>query len=130
LLNEAGDLMQQLLRGGSVLSRPADLLDSGYGLPQPADRHLLESRARQQYTSLLAMSDRIEEQLPMLFTARQRSELEGIGSNIQQLQQQLRRLHWEAGGLQLQPAGFPVQPSQLQQQLRRLHWEAGGLQLP
>lgn len=101
LLNEAGDLMQQLLRGGSVLSRPADLLDSGYGLPQPADRHLLESRARQQYTSLLAMSDRIEEQLPMLFTARQRSELEGIGSNIQQLQQQLRRLHREAGGLQL-----------------------------
>src|SRR5690606_570401 len=96
LLNEAGDLMQQLLRGGSVLSRPADLLDSGYGLPQPADRHLLESRARQQYTSLLAMSDRIEEQLPMLFTARQRSELEGIGSNIQQLQQQLRRLHREA----------------------------------
>lgn len=100
-LTEAGQLMRDMLASGSFLSRPADLLNEGYGLPQPDDWQALSGAAEQRYTRLLTMSETLTQRLPELLDQAQRHELQSIQHNIQSLTEQLRRLHREAGGLVL-----------------------------
>ncbi len=100
-LTEAGQLMQTMLEDGSFLSRPADLLEVGYGLPLPQDWAGLDDAAQQRYSGLLEISELLAEQLPELLNHQQRTELAGIEANIELLGSRLRQLHREAGGLLL-----------------------------
>ena len=100
-LNEAGQLMQQLMSASGFLSRPADLLEQGYGLPQAGDEQHLAAAVALRKTGLLEMAEQLDEQVRALLQPEQRSELAGIEGNINQLREQLRRVHRAAGGLTL-----------------------------
>ena len=100
-LSEAGQLMQELISGSSFLSRPADLLSDGYGIPQAAERDVLENSARQLHDSLLATADTLDSRLRTMLSAEQQQELDSTQHNIKLLGERLRRLHREAGGLVL-----------------------------
>lgn len=97
-LREAGQLMQELLSGSGFLSRPADLLSQGYGLPQPADMEYLEQTISQHRTGLLDMADSLDEQVRILLRPEQRAELDSIDANISWLRERLRHLHQQSGG--------------------------------
>ena len=100
-LTEVAQLAQGLMSASSFLSRPGELLSEGYGLPQPQEsqRFLELAGARQQ--ALLATADDVEQRLLALINPQQRQQLDATSNNISLLAQQLRRLHEEAGGIQL-----------------------------
>lgn len=100
-LSEAGRLMQELITDSSFLSRPADLLSDGYGIPQAAERDLLENSARQRHSSLLTTADQLDNRLRAMLSVKQQQELDGTQHNIELLSGHLRQLHREAGGLVL-----------------------------
>lgn len=100
-LSEAGLLMQQLITGSSFLSRPADLLNDGYGIPQAAERSALENSAKQRYDSLLTTADQLDNRLHTLLSKEQQQELDDIQDNITQLGEHLRQLHRAAAGFVL-----------------------------
>lgn len=100
-LAEAGQLMAGLLKESGFLSRPADLFEQGYGIPQPADWQMQREAIQQRYDQLLGMSATLEERFPELLTATQLEELETIRQYQRQLEQRLRQLHRESGGLLL-----------------------------
>lgn len=100
-LTETAQLVQGLLSASSFLSRPGELLDEGYGLPQPQEsqRFIELAGARQQ--ALLTTADDVEQRLLSLINPQQRQQLDATNGNISLLAQQLRRLHEESGGIQL-----------------------------
>lgn len=98
-LAEAGQLMQTLLSSSGFLSRPADVLPDGYGLPQPADISQLEQAVNQRRTDLLEMTDSLDERVISLLPPEQRSELSAINDNIELLRERLRLMHQRSGGL-------------------------------
>lgn len=98
-LREAGQLMQALLSGSGFLSRPADLLPDGYGLPQPEDMHYMEQAIRLRKTALLDMADDLDEQVSALLQPGQRAELDAINDNLVLLRERIRLLHEQSGGL-------------------------------
>ena len=100
-LSEMGELARQLMTRSAFLSRPADLLPEGYGLPQPADRETLGATATRHYADLLAMARTLDQQLPELLRAEQRQQLDTIEQNILLLSTHLKELHQAAGGLVL-----------------------------
>lgn len=100
-LSDAGRLMQELITDSSFLSRPADLLSDGYGIPQAAERDLLQSSARQRHGSLLTTADQLDNRLRAMLSVKQQQELDGTQYNIELLSEHLRQLHREAGGLVL-----------------------------
>ena len=100
-LSDAGRLMQELITDSSFLSRPADLLSDGYGIPQAAERDLLENSARQRRGSLLTTADQLDNRLRAMLSVKQQQELDGTQHNIELLSGHLRQLHREAGGLVL-----------------------------
>lgn len=98
---QARDAARDVLRMEALLSRPATLLSSGYGLPQQEERAIASRKGstmaaqwQQQRTALLA---RARQWLP----ESARMALEGTEANIGSLGARLRRLHSEQGGLQL-----------------------------
>lgn len=97
-LHEAGQLMQALLSGSGFLSRPADLLPDGYGLPQPEDMQYLELAITRHRTELLDMADDLDEQVLALLQAEQRAELDAIHDNLLLLRERIRRLHKQTDG--------------------------------
>lgn len=100
-LSEAGQLMQQLITHSNFLSRPADLFDQGYGIPQAAERDLLEDLAKQRHASLLTTAEQLNDQLGALLSVKQQQELNAIQDNIQQLGEHLQQLHRASGGFVL-----------------------------
>lgn len=98
-LAEAGRLMRGLLNSSGFLSRPADLLPLGYGLPQPADGAGLEQTISQRHADLRAMTERLDEQLGALLRPEQQWELDGISSNLAMIRERLRQQHHDRGGL-------------------------------
>ena len=102
LNNAAADhTLEQLLAGSGFLSRPAELLDGGYGLPQSAEWQRLERESSQRQAQLRQLSSQLDQQLLALLEPARRRELDGGEANLKQLGQQLRELHKASGGLQL-----------------------------
>ena len=98
-LEEAGELMGQLLKDSAFLSRPASLLDAGYGLPQQEERMKLKRASDASQQGLLAITELLDERALDLITAETRTALEESERNIVQLGERVRQLHREAGGL-------------------------------
>lgn len=100
--NAAADrTLEQLLAGSGFLSRPAELLDGGYGLPQPGEWQRLERESSQRQAQLRQLSDRLDDQLLALLSPERRRELDVGEANLKQLGTRLRELHRASGGLQL-----------------------------
>ena len=100
--NAAADrTLEQLLANSGFLSRPAELLDGGYGLPQPGEWQRLERESSQRQSQLRQLSDQLDEQLLTLLKPERRRELDDGEANLRQIGAQLRELHRAGGGLQL-----------------------------
>ena len=93
--------LRQLLADSGFLSRPAELLDGGYGLPQDGEWQRLEAQSRQRQAQLRQLSERLDGELLALLRPERRRELDDARDNLEQLGRQLRERHRAAGGLQL-----------------------------
>ncbi len=100
-LGEAEGLLQGLLAQSGFLSRPAELLPEGYGLPQPDEWQRLQQQSEGRRASLQALTARLDDQLLALLEAGRRAELNGGTRNIRLLAERLKTLHQAADGLQL-----------------------------
>ena len=88
----AGELVAALLRERGFLSRPADLLAEGYGLPQPEEWQALSQLGDQRKNVLLGLEGRLESVLPALLSAEQQQRLAAGQRNLERLHAQVRRL--------------------------------------
>jgi hypothetical protein len=100
-LNRASVALEQILANSGFLSRPAELLDGGYGLPQPGEWQSLESASRSRQQQLRQLSDELDREVRQLLQPTRLAELEAAEANLQQLSEHLRALHKAAGGMQL-----------------------------
>lgn len=100
-LNETGDLMVQLLRESDFLSRPAELLKAGYGLPQRQERRQLQHITDERQQGLHGLAVLLDERALEMISIEHRSAVEASQQNIEQLGARLRQLHLESGGLVL-----------------------------
>jgi len=100
-LAKAGGALEQILANSGFLSRPAELLDGGYGLPQHAEWQRLESESRNRQQQLRQLSDDLDQEVRRLLEPARLSELEANEANLAQLGDHLRALHKAAGGLDL-----------------------------
>jgi hypothetical protein len=88
----AGELVAALLRERGFLSRPADLLAEGYGLPQPEEWQALSQLGDQRKNVLQGLEGRLESVLPALLSAEQQQRLAAGQRNLERLHAQVRRL--------------------------------------
>lgn len=100
-LNETGELMSQLLRESGFLSRPAELLKTGYGLPQREEREQLKQITDERQQGLHGIAVLLDEQALEMISVEHRDAVESNQQNITQLGVRLRQLHLESGGLVL-----------------------------
>ncbi|MCY1340527.1 hypothetical protein D9M68_288200 [compost metagenome] len=100
-LARAGGTLQRILDDSGFLSRPAELLDGGYGLPQPGESARLEQQAHARQARLRQLSDDLEKEVRELLEPSRREELEALEANLKLLGTHLRELHKAAGGLEL-----------------------------
>src|SRR3546814_14886088 len=75
------------------LSRPAELLSSGYGLPQRAERKALAAQAAQRAQRLREQGKRLHRDARSLLPRRQREALAAIAANIPLTRSPLPHLH-------------------------------------
>ncbi len=100
-LDKAGDALEQILAGTGFLSRPAELLEGGYGLPQQGEWQRLESETRNRQQQLSLLSADLDEEVRRLLEPQRLAELEANEANLKLLGEHLRKLHKASGGLQL-----------------------------
>lgn len=100
-LNETGELMRQLLRESGFLSRPAGLLQTGYGLPQSQERQQLMQLTDERQQALHGLAVLVDERALEMISAEHRQVVGANQHNITELGAQLRQLHRESGGLVL-----------------------------
>ncbi|MGE8358367.1 DUF4105 domain-containing protein [Pseudomonas sp.] len=100
-LNKAGGALDQILANSGFLSRPAELLDGGYGLPQQAEWQHLEAESRNRQQQLRQLSDDLDHEVRGLLEPARLAELEANEANLTQLGDHLRALHKASGGVQL-----------------------------
>lgn len=98
---EADATLRQILDNSGFLSRPAELLDAGYGLPQPGEWQQLEAASSARQTRLRQLSDDLDKEVRNLLEPALLAEIETSEDNLQQLGQHLRELHKAGGGLLL-----------------------------
>ena len=95
--------LRDVLRLEAFLSRPGTLLPGGgYGLPQADERKALEREGEKYTAQLKQQSVALRADARRWLSPERRTTLEGAEANIALLGNQLRRLHQEQGGLQLQ----------------------------
>jgi len=99
---EARARLRAVLELEGLLSRPAALLPSGYGLPQRAERDALAADAQLRAAQLREQDRRLHDEARALLTPQRRARLASIDDNLALLGERLRRLHHEGGGLQLE----------------------------
>ncbi len=97
----AGKTLQQILDDSGFLSQPAELLDSGYGLPQPGESTRLEQQTQARQARLRQLSDNLDQEVRALLEPERREELQALEANLKQLGAHLRALHKAAGGFEL-----------------------------
>ncbi|MDF2076774.1 DUF4105 domain-containing protein, partial [Pseudomonas mendocina] len=100
-LNKAGAALEQILANSGFLSRPAELLDGGYGLPQGSEWQGLEDRSRERQQQLRQLSDELDGEVRNLLQPERLAELKANEANLVALGEHLRALHKASGGLQL-----------------------------
>ncbi|TWI04611.1 uncharacterized protein DUF4105 [Luteimonas cucumeris] len=94
--------LRDYLRLEGFLSRPAALLaDSGYGLPQQAEREALAQQSADLATQWRQRGDALREQARRWLPPPSREALAATEANVAALGQHLRELHRQQGGLQL-----------------------------
>ena len=98
-VNKAGGALQQILANSGFLSRPAELLEGGYGLPQRAEWQRLESESQVRQQQLRQLSDDLDQEVRALLEPARLAELQAIETNLTQLGEHLRALHKAGGGL-------------------------------
>ncbi len=98
---KADNLLQRILVASGFLSRPAELLDDGYGLPQAAEWQRLEAESRERQQRLRQLSDSLDQEVRQLLQPARLAELEASEANLLQLRERLRALHKASGGLVL-----------------------------
>ena len=98
---KAGGTLEAILANSGFLSRPAELLDGGYGLPQASEWRRLEAESHQRQQRLRLLSDDLEGELRHLLEPTRLAELDAVEANLEQIGARLRRLHEAAGGLRL-----------------------------
>ena len=100
-LNKAGAALEQILANSGFLSRPAELLEGGYGLPQQKEWERLEASSRERQQQLRQLSDELDGEVRNLLQPERLAELEANEANLVALGEQLRALHKASGGLEL-----------------------------
>lgn len=100
-LDKADNALQQILAGSGFLSRPAELLDGGYGVPQAAEWQRLEAESRSRQQHLRQLSDDLDREVRSLLEPARLAELEANEANLVELRDHLRALHKASGGLVL-----------------------------
>jgi hypothetical protein len=98
---EADATLRQILDNSGFLSRPAELLDAGYGLPQPGEWQQLEAASSARQLKLRQLSDDLDREVRLLLEPELLAEIEAGEVNLEQLGQHLRALHKASGGLVL-----------------------------
>ena len=100
-LNKAGAALEQILANRGFLSRPAELLEGGYGLPQQQEWERLEASSRDRQQQLRQLSDELDGEVRNLLQPERLAELEANEANLVALGEHLRVLHKASGGLEL-----------------------------
>ena len=100
-LDKAGNALEQILANSGFLSRPAELLEGGYGLPQAGEWQNLERETRNRQQQLSLLSADLDQEVRLLLQPERLAELEANEENLKLLGQHLRQLHKASGGLQL-----------------------------
>jgi hypothetical protein len=100
-LNKAGAALEQILANSGFLSRPAELLEGGYGLPQQKEWGRLEASSRERQQQLRQLSDELDGEVRNLLQPERLAELEANEANLVALGEHLRALHKASGGLEL-----------------------------
>ncbi|MNQ42625.1 hypothetical protein D3C85_563310 [compost metagenome] len=100
-LDKAGGALEQILANSGFLSRPAELLEGGYGLPQRAEWQRLEAESRSRQQQLRQLSDDLDQEVRNLLEPTRLAELEANEANLKRLGDHLRALHKASGGLTL-----------------------------
>ena len=100
-LNKAGAALEQILANSGFLSRPAELLEGGYGLPQQQEWERLEISSRERQQQLRQLSDELDGEVRNLLQPERLAELEANEANLVTLGEHLRALHKASGGLEL-----------------------------
>ena len=90
-----------MLAAGNSLSRPAQLLSSGYGLPQAAERELLQEDVAMRAQGLRGLRGQLEDEARAALAPDAQARIAALDRNVDALGARLRILHREAGGLQL-----------------------------
>lgn len=101
-MQRTGEMLQSMLVQAGFLSRPAELLQSGYGLPLPAEWQELSSLSEERHRYLRRLSDTLDQDLRQLLLPQRRHELAAVESNLAQLGERVRELHRQSGGLRLE----------------------------
>lgn len=97
----ADNTLRQILANSGFLSRPAELLDAGYGLPQRNEWQRLEQESTTRQQTLRQLSDDLDREVRRLLEPQRLAELEAGEANLKQLGTHLRGLHKASGGLLL-----------------------------
>ncbi|MBB2494400.1 Lnb N-terminal periplasmic domain-containing protein [Aquipseudomonas ullengensis] len=97
----ADDTLRQILANSGFLSRPAELLDAGYGLPQPGEWQRLEAQSSERQQTLRRLSDSLNEEVRRLLDPERLAEIDASEANLEHIGEHLRSLHKASGGLVL-----------------------------
>ena len=97
----AGKTLEKILANSGFLSRPAELLDAGYGLPQPGEWQHLQQESDSRQQQLRQLSDDLDEQVRGLLEPERLAELDAVEANLKHLSAHLRELHKAGGGFVL-----------------------------
>ncbi|MCD9096829.1 DUF4105 domain-containing protein [Luteimonas sp. A1P009] len=93
--------LRALLAAGNSLSRPAQLLGTGYGLPQPAELAVLQDDVETRAQGLRGLRGQLENEARAALAPEAQARISALDRNVDALGARLRALHREAGGLQL-----------------------------
>jgi hypothetical protein len=98
---EAGKTLEKILANSGFLSRPAELLEGGYGLPQAVEWQHLQEESDSRQKQLRQLSDDLDGQVRSLLEPERLAEIDAGETNLKQLSEHLRALHKASGGLVL-----------------------------
>ncbi|MET0327265.1 MAG: DUF4105 domain-containing protein [Luteimonas sp.] len=93
--------LRDMLAAGDGLSRPAQLIDGGYGLPQAAERAALRDGVDLRARQLRGLRRQLDGEAHAALSADERARVAALDRNVDTLGARLRALHVEAGGVQL-----------------------------
>nr|WP_286674950.1 DUF4105 domain-containing protein [Pseudomonas subflava] len=98
---DADATLREILDNSGFLSRPAELLDAGYGLPQPGEWQQLEAASSERQLKLRQLNDSLDKEVRRLLEPDLVAEIEAGEANLASLGAHLRELHKAGGGLVL-----------------------------